>query len=508
MSQPATLPPLMMMKKKTKKCSGPSILSSNQHPQPGKVKFLGVRIYIVERRMGHSRRGFLSSLARSKGFRVEDTLGGKVTHVVSEGNPGGELWGWLRAQTVALAGTAEVLDISWFTESMREGRPVAVESRHRIQEDASLLSPVGSRSAVSQYACQRRTTLDNPNKIFTDAFEVLAEHSDFSGSSGPALAFKRAASVLRSLSSALHCLGDTRDLPCLGEQSRAVMEEIFECGRSFKVQGILSDEKFQTMKLFTSVFGVGPKTAEKWFLRGLRSLEEIATHPHVHLNRMQQAGFLYYADISRGISKSEAEALGRIVEDTLHQIAPNASMVLTGGFRRGKEFGHDVDYILTTPDAGTEEGLLLRVIDRLNYQGILLYQEYQESTFDKSRLPCRRFEAMDHFPKCFLIIKLHAEVVPEGALSCDHGDRRGWRAVRLDLVAPPADRFAFALLGWSGSTMFERDLRRFARLERGMLLDNHALYDKSKDAFLVAKTERDIFDLLGLDYIEPWQRNA
>ncbi|KAL2083136.1 hypothetical protein ACEWY4_020909 [Coilia grayii] len=147
---------------------------------------------------------------------------------------------------------------------------------------------------------------------------------------------------------------------------------------------------------------------------------------------------------------------------------------------RGKEFGHDVDYILTTPDTGNEEGLLLRVIDRLNYQGILLYTEYQESTYDKSRLPCRRFEAMDHFPKCFLIIKLHAEAVPEGALSCDPGDRRGWRAVRLDLVAPPADRFAFALLGWTGSTQFERDLRRFARLERGMLLDNHALYDKSK----------------------------
>lgn len=27
---------------------------------------------------------------------------------------------------------------------------------------------------------------------------------------------------------------------------------------------------------------------------------------------------------------------------------------------------------------------------------------------------------------------------------------------------------------------FERDLRRFARAERRMLLDNHALYDKTK----------------------------
>lgn len=60
---------------------------------------------------------------------------------------------------------------------------------------------------------------------------------------------------------------------------------------------------------------------------------------------------------------------------------------------------------------------------------------------------------MDHFPKCFLIIRLHAEAVQDGMLSCDQDDRRGWRAVRLDLVAPPADRFAYALLGWSGSTV-------------------------------------------------------
>lgn len=30
------------------------------------------------------------------------------------------------------------------------------------------------------------------------------------------------------------------------------------------------------------------------------------------------------------------------------------------------------------------------------------------------------------------------------------------------------------------SQQFERDLRRFARMERRMLLDNHALYDKTK----------------------------
>lgn len=38
------------------------------------VKFKDVRLYLVERKMGRSRRNFLTQLARSKGFIVEDVL--------------------------------------------------------------------------------------------------------------------------------------------------------------------------------------------------------------------------------------------------------------------------------------------------------------------------------------------------------------------------------------------------------------------------------------------------
>lgn len=38
------------------------------------VKFEDVRLYLVERKMGRSRRSFLTQLARSKGFIVEDVL--------------------------------------------------------------------------------------------------------------------------------------------------------------------------------------------------------------------------------------------------------------------------------------------------------------------------------------------------------------------------------------------------------------------------------------------------
>nr|XP_046258317.1 DNA nucleotidylexotransferase isoform X2 [Scatophagus argus] len=478
-------------------------------PRREEVKFEGVRLYLVERKMGRSRRSFLTQLARSKGFTVEDVLSDEVTHVVSEDSQTSSLWKWLNECALKNLPNMHVLNISWFTDSMKEGRPVAVETKYLIEDTLPTL-PEGSTPTavvtVSQYACQRRTTTENKNNIFTDAFEVLAENYEFNEMDGPCLAFRRAASVLKSLPWAVQCLETTHDLPCLGEHAETVIDEILQCGRSFDVEKILSDERYQTLKLFTSVFGVGPKTAEKWYRRGLRSFSDILADRSIHLNRMQQNGFLHYGDISRAVSKAEAQALMNIIDEAVHAITSDAVLALTGGFRRGKEFGHDVDFIVTTPELGKEEILLPNIMNRLTKQGILLYSDYQASTFDMSKLPSHRFEAMDHFAKCFLILRLEVSQV-EGGLNCVEGDSRGWRAVRVDLVAPPMDRFAFALLGWSGSR-FERDLRRFARVERHMLLDNHALYDKTKKEFLAATTEKDIFAHLGLEYIEPWQRNA
>uniref|UniRef100_A0A3B5LD22 Deoxynucleotidyltransferase, terminal n=1 Tax=Xiphophorus couchianus TaxID=32473 RepID=A0A3B5LD22_9TELE len=207
--------------------------------------FQDVRIFLVERKMGRSRRSFLTQLARSKGFVVEDILSDAVTHVVSEDSQSSSLWAWLKGRSLSDLSTVNVLDISWFTDSMREGRPVPVETKHLIQE-------------------------------------------------------------------------------------------ILQYGRSFEVEKILSDERCQTLKLFTSVFGVGPKTAEKWYRRGLRSFSDVLAQPGIHLNRMQQSGFLHYGDISRAVSKAEARAVGNIIDEAVHVITPNAILALTGGFRRYK----------------------------------------------------------------------------------------------------------------------------------------------------------------------------
>lgn len=91
-----------------------------------------------------------------------------------------------------------------------------------------------------------------------------------------------------------------------------------------------------------------------------------------------------------------------------------------------------------------------------------------------------------------------------------------WKAVRVDLVVVPIGQFPFALLGWTGSKVgsvlwgrglasgaglagpgpadlsplhpqhFERELRRFSRIEKGLWLNSRGLYDPEQVCMLLA----------------------
>lgn len=106
---------------------------------------------------------------------------------------------------------------------------------------------------------------------------------------------------------------------------------------------------------------------------------------------------------------------------------------------------------------------------------MLLYSDFQESTFDISKLPSHRFEAMDHFQKCFLIVKVKKEQVV--GQQAEQRCGRDWKAVRVDLVAPPAERYAFALLGWSGSTVRDEKSGSYASYH-SQHLPSHVTFEK------------------------------
>ncbi|XP_008260032.2 DNA-directed DNA/RNA polymerase mu isoform X4 [Oryctolagus cuniculus] len=437
---------------------------------PAPVRFPDVVIYLVEPRMGRSRRAFLTRLALSKGFRVLDACSSEVTHVVMEQTSAEEAKGWQECRAAAVppgCPRPALLDIGWFTESMAAGRPVPVEPRHRLEVAEPEEEPP-RLGRVPAYACQRPTPLPHHNTALSEALETLAEAAGFEGSEGRLLSFRRAASVLRALPRPVTAHSQLQGLPHFGEHSSRVVQELLEHGVCEEVERVRSSERFRTMKLFTQIFGVGVRTADRWYQEGLRTLDDLRQQPR-RLTAQQRAA-------PPGPEHPSPAAGGR---------GPTAS----GGGRRG---------------AGAAGGH--RHTDRRLPQGLVLYHQHQPSCFGAPERLARPSRSMDAFERSLCIFRLLQP--PGAALGGPAKAGPAWKAVRVDLVVAPSSQFPFALLGWTGSELFERELRRFSRKEKGLWLSSHGLFDPEQGTFISAASEEDIFRCLGLRYLPPEQRNA
>ncbi|XP_011802142.1 PREDICTED: DNA-directed DNA/RNA polymerase mu isoform X1 [Colobus angolensis palliatus] len=473
---------------------------------PSSTRFPGVAIYLVEPRMGRSRRAFLTRLARSKGFRVLDACSSEVTHVVMEQTSAEEAVSWQERRMAASppgCTLPALLDISWLTESLAAGQPVPVECRHRLEVTGPRKGPL-SPGWMPTYACQRPTPLTHHNASLSEALETLAEAAGFEGSEGRLLTFCRAASVLKALPSPVTTLSQLQGLPHLGEHSSRVVQELLELGVCKEVERVRCSERYQTMKLFTQIFGVSVRTADRWYREGLRTLDDLREQPQ-KLTQQQKAGLQHHRDLSTPVLRSDVDALQQAVEEAVGQALPGATVTLTGGFRRGKLQGHDVDFLITHPKEGQEAGLLPRVMRHLQDQGLILYHQHQHSRWESPTRLAQQSH-MDGFERSFCIFRLPQP--PGAAVGGSTRPCASWKAVRVDLVVTPISQFPFALLGWTGSKLFQRELRRFSRKEKGLWLNSHGLFDPEQKTFFHVTSEEDIFRHLGLEYLPPEQRNA
>ncbi|XP_042370199.1 DNA nucleotidylexotransferase-like isoform X2 [Plectropomus leopardus] len=146
--------------------------------------------------------------------RISSSHSESVTHVISENNSGDEVRAWLDSQVKGQT-DAQLLDISWYTESMRAGRPVDVLDRHKLQ----------------------------------DALSLLAENAELSDEDGRGVAFRRAAAVLKALPAPVTDTRQLRGLPCLGGHSLRVIKEILENGASSEVESTKQSERFRALKV-------------------------------------------------------------------------------------------------------------------------------------------------------------------------------------------------------------------------------------------------------------------
>ncbi|KAG6841415.1 hypothetical protein C0991_011309 [Blastosporella zonata] len=157
-------------------------------------------------------------------------------------------------------------------------------------------------------------------------------------------------------------------------------------------------------------------------------------------------------ELATYIPRSEVEEIHDIVMSEVEEIQPGCVSIIVGGYRRGKNQSNDVDIVITHPNLRNGgdhvKSLRRRVIQRLYERDLVTHLAHQAG-----------FHAQDSSLRHSLETALTVFILPT------KDGKKGLHR-RLDLIFAAPEAYWSAVLGWTGSKMFERDLRLWAKEEK------------------------------------------
>jgi NAD-dependent DNA ligase len=281
------------------------------------------------------------------------------------------------------------------------------------------------------------------------------------------------------------------NLPNIGKTILEKYEEFLKTGTLEAVE----KEKTNPVNIFTNIYGIGHvKANELVNIKNIVTLDQLRERQNELqenklplLNSKQQIGLKYYNDLLKRIQRSEIDEYKELFvtnfRETIlenNELEENHKFEIVGSYRRNAESSGDIDLICTSYNNNKQ--VFVKFIEKLHSKKILL--EILSSGETKS----------------LTIGKLltNAKAIPR----------------RLDFLYAPLEDYPFTLLYFTGSKEFNTAMRQHA-LNVNLTLSEHGFYKvmhttkvkQEKIQNLLFKTEKDIFDFLCMEYIEPQDRH-
>jgi DNA ligase (NAD+) len=304
------------------------------------------------------------------------------------------------------------------------------------------------------------------NEEFINLLDKLSGIMMKHGEPFRAKAYQKAQESIISYPNNITSLKQLEGLPGIGTTIMEKFKEYVETG----TLRIIEQEKTNPINVLTDVYGIGPKKAEELVKAGIKTIADLRSRQDELLNDIQKVGLQFYEDILQRIPRQEIEEY----KELLKSVIKSDTFEIVGSYRRGAETSGDIDIIITG-----DTGIAYKeLIDELIKRKIILHV--------LSRGPV----------KTLVIAKL-----PNCAI-----------ARRLDFLYAPPNEYAFALLYFTGSKIFNTVMRQKA-LDLGYTLNEHAIChltaDKKKGEPVLQPfpNEKAIFDFLGMPYRTPLERS-
>lgn len=214
-----------------------------------------------------------------------------------------------------------------------------------------------------------------------------------------------------------------------------------------------------------SIFGIGKSLAKKLIeehkITSIKQLKDAIKNKQITVSSHVLLGLKYNNTIKQMIPREELDKINKY----LINILPNITFEICGSYRRGKSMSSDIDILLTGKTNNLKQVIHILKENKFIIEDIDTNYEVKYMGFAK-------------------LTKIR----------------------RLDIMYVPCESYPFALLHYTGSGSFNQRMREVAK-ELGYMLNQYGLFVLDKNGNKIkninAKDEKDIFDKLGMEYLEP-----
>lgn len=309
------------------------------------------------------------------------------------------------------------------------------------------------------------------NKVYNNDFINLMDqlYTIMSNHGEPfrARAYKKAQETIMAFPENITSTKQLEGKPNIGPTIMEKLNEYVETG----TLRVLEREKTNPINILSDIYGVGPKKAQELVESCITTIAELRERQDELLNDTQKVGLKYYEQIQQRIPRAEIVEFEQMFNTHFSKVNTDGSLEIVGSYRRGAKSSGDIDVIITSKTGSVYE----MFVSELLKTGIIL-------------------EVLSRGPSKTLVIAS----LPNGV------------ARRIDFLYSPPDEFAFAILYFTGSKMFNTAMRQHG-LNKGYTFNEHGIYHvvankKGKKVDRTFTTEKDIFDFLGLEFKTPVER--
>lgn len=367
-----------------------------------------------------------------------------------------------------------------------EKRPDLVDLRRRKKGSES--SGEGVNSKIITILTKLVTQISNENKSETDA--SVKKKNQWRVRS-----IIKAIGVIKSYPGEIKSRKQALEIPGIGKGIADRIDEILNTGSLSELKEDMGEtEESRAVASLITVHDIGEKHALDFYRKyGVRSVEElislwksggIVVGKH-QLSYKMAIGLKYYYDFLKKIPRAEIDSFNSILKGVFRDVDKNLKFEICGSYRRRKDFSGDIDVLFAHSDIKDKDDLeeseinyLKLVVDKLVEGGYII------DSLDQN------------------IGKYYKGVIRAVA---------GGAARRIDIMIIPLWSFPTAVLHATGSGDFNQDIRIHA-MKKGYTLSQHGLFKlgtdgKPEDEPIPVYSEEEVFEILGIHYIPPYERN-